>query len=181
MDPAKRAEQPQGPPTVRDPIREARLSDAEAIAAIYNHYVLHTVVTFEEEPVSGAAMEERMRRVAERFPWLVHEEGGEVLGYSYAAPWQVRSAYRYTAESTVYLREDVRGRGIGRPLYAALLARVAALGAHVAVGGIALPNPASVALHERLGFRKTAHMPEVGRKFERWIDVGWWALRLPPA
>ena len=159
-------------------IRVALPSDAAAIAAIYNHYVLHTTVTFEEQALPAEEMERRIREVSLRFPWLVCEEGGEVRGYSYAGAWHARAAYRHAAESTVYLHAGATGRGLGRLLYTALLERLEAMGLHRLVGVIALPNAASVALHERLGFEKAGHLSEVGWKFGRWIDVGWWVRAL---
>lgn len=159
-------------------IRDAKPADAAAIAAIYNHYIAKTVVTFEEVEVTAEEMRRRRRLVAEKFPWLVVEEAGSVVGYAYASPWHARAAYRHSVETTVYLAPDATGRGLGRPLYEALLDRLPPLGVHAAIGGIALPNPASVALHERLGFAKAAHYREVGHKFGRWIDVGYWQLTL---
>jgi L-amino acid N-acyltransferase YncA len=160
-------------------IRPATSDDADAICAIYNHHVAHTVVTFEEQPVAAADMRARMTDVAAaQLPWLVLEEAGEVLGYSYAGRWKPRSAYRFTVESTIYLAEHAVGRGIGRALYGELLAELARLGVHAVLGGISLPNAASVALHEKLGFTQVAHFRELGWKFERWIDVGYWQLQL---
>lgn len=156
-------------------IREVSGGDAAAIAAIYNHYVLHTVVTFEEAVVSVAEMARRIEEVAAAsLPWLVAEQAGRVVGYAYASRWKGRSGYRFTAEVTVYLDPAHVGRGLGARLYGELLPRLQALGLHAVIGGIALPNEASVKLHERFGMRKVAHFPEQGRKFERWIDVGYW-------
>jgi len=101
-------------------VRSATVADAVQISAIYNHYIAHTVVTFEEEPLSVASMAQRMERVLQEFPWLVWEEGGEVLGYAYATRWHERSAYRHSVESTIYLRTDAVGRRIGSRLYEAL-------------------------------------------------------------
>ena len=98
----------------------------------------------------------------------------QVVGYAYAGRWHDRSAYRYSVETTIYLDADHLGKSIGSGLYAALLQQLKERGMHVAIGGIALPNPGSVALHEKLGFRKVAHYGEVGFKFNRWIDVGYW-------
>jgi L-amino acid N-acyltransferase YncA len=159
-------------------IRDARLSDAGAIAGIYNHYVLNTSITFEEEAVPGEVMQGRIQSVIPRLPWTVYQEGAEVVGYSYAAAWHARGAYRHSVECTIYLHADAAGRGIGKVLYSDLLERLIRLGLHRAVGVIALPNPASVALHEKLGFQKAAHLSEMGWKFERWIDVGYWLREL---
>jgi phosphinothricin acetyltransferase len=124
-------------------------------------------------------MAQRIRDVSAVLPWLVHEDAaGRVTGYAYATKWRVRSAYRFSAETSVYVAPGQGGQGIGSALYTALLAALRQRGVHMAIGGIAQPNPASVALHERLGFVKVAHFSEVGRKFDRWIDVGYWELRL---
>lgn len=159
-------------------IRPVTENDAAAIAEIYNHYVLHTVVTFEEVVVPADEMVRRIREVTATHPWLVRAEGDEILGYVYARPWHVRSAYRNSVESTIYLRHDATGRGLGRELYSKLLDILAASGLHCAVGGISLPNPASVALHERLGFVASGRLPELGFKFGEWVDVGYWWRRL---
>jgi phosphinothricin acetyltransferase len=159
-------------------IRACIAADAAAIAEIYNHYVRETVVTFEETPVSAAEMAQRIGDIGARFPWLVSEEGDAVVGWAYAAAWKTRSAYRFSVETTVYLATGHQGRGIGTALYRTLLDELRARGLHSAVGGIALPNPSSVALHEKLGFRKIAHFAEVGRKFDGWVDVGYWQLIL---
>lgn len=157
-------------------IRTASATDAAQIASIYNHYVLHTSVTFEEEPVSEAAMSARITDTIASLPWLVAESDGQLLGYAHASKWKVRAAYRYAAESTIYLRTGAGGRGLGTELYRRLIEEVRARGMHTVIGGIALPNEASRRLHEKLGFRKTAHFTAVGWKFQRWIDVGYWQL-----
>ena len=162
-------------------IRACTADDAAQISEIYNHYVRDTVVTFEEVPVSVPEMAQRIEDVTDRFPWIVWEEKGAVLGYAYAALWQKRSAYRHTAESTVYLGPAHLGRGIGAALYRELIGGLRPLDVRCVVGGIALPNPGSVALHEKLGFRKIGVFPAVGRKFGRWIDVGYWQLMLDGA
>lgn len=159
-------------------IRPATPDDAAAIVAIYNHYVATTVISFEERPVTPDEMAGRIGDVMASLPWLVYEAGGRVLGYAYATKWRVRSAYRYSAETSVYVAPGEGGKGIGSALYQELLDQLRAREIHMAIGGIAQPNPASVALHERLGFEKVAHFKEVGRKFDRWIDMGYWELRL---
>jgi L-amino acid N-acyltransferase YncA len=159
-------------------IRACTAADAAAICAIYNHYVLETVITFEETPVATTEMAQRIADVTARFPWLVAEEGGTVVGYAYATPWKVRSAYRFSVESTVYIAPGQMGRGVGTALYRELIDALRTLGVHCAVGGIALPNAASIALHEKLGFRKIGQFVEIGRKFDRWVDVGYWELIL---
>jgi L-amino acid N-acyltransferase YncA len=163
-----------------DPIvRPATAADAEAVAGIYNHYVAHTIVTFEEEAVAAAEMARRMEDVrADALPWLVAERDGAIVGYAYATKWRVRRAYRFSAEVTVYLAPGEGGRGAGSRLYTHLLAELGARKIHAVMGGIALPNDASIALHEKFGFRKVAHFEQTGFKFDRWIDVGYWELIL---
>lgn len=165
-------------------IRAATAADAAAIAAIYNHYVATTTISFEERPVGDAEMAERVAGVTAGLPWLVFEEDGAIMGYAYATPWRARSAYRYSVESSVYVSRDYPRRGIGKRLYLALIEDLRARGVHMVIGGIAQPNEGSVALHESVGFVKVAHFKEVGWKFERWVDVGYWELNLdtvPPA
>ena len=160
-------------------LRPATPADAAAIAAIYNHYVVHTVVTFEEEVVTETDMAQRITEVlgAGR-PWFVWEENGRILGYSYASTWKTRCSYRFSLETTVYLDKDATQRGLGTKLYTALIDALRATKVHVLIGGIALPNAGSVALHEKLGFQKIGHFKEVGWKFDQWIDVGYWELVL---
>jgi phosphinothricin acetyltransferase len=154
-------------------IRDAR-DDAAAIAAIYNHYVEHTVITFEELPVDAADMAARITEVQARWPWLVWEAGSHVQGFAYASTWKTRSAYRHTVETTVYLAPAAVGRGIGSALYAALIARLQPPDVHCLVACIALPNEASEALHRKHGFAHAGVMREVGRKFGKWVDVVHW-------
>jgi phosphinothricin acetyltransferase len=160
-------------------VRDATPADAAAIAAIYDHYVLTSWITFEESPVPAIEMARRMDEVrAASLPWLVAERDGRVVGYAYATKWKGRCAYRYSVESTVYLDPAATGGGLGTALMTALLERLRAASLHVVIAGIALPNPASVKLHERLGLRRVATFAEVGFKFERWIDVGYWQRTL---
>jgi L-amino acid N-acyltransferase YncA len=159
-------------------IRSANPADADAIARIYNHYILHTVISFEEEPVSGADMQRRMAEVQQNFPWLVYEEDGAIAGYAYATPWKNRGAYRNAAETTIYVDKAQLGKRIGARLYEPLLKTLRDRDLHVVMAGIALPNDGSVAIHERFGFVKVGHYREIGRKFDRWVDVGYWQLML---
>jgi phosphinothricin acetyltransferase len=159
-------------------IRTATIEDAGAICSIYNPYVLGTTVTFETEAVTPDVMRTRIADVTAAYPWLVFEENGLVGGYAYASRWRPRAAYRHSVESTVYLAPAFQRRGVGTQLYRELIDRLRSQGVHQVIGGAALPNAGSVALHERLGFKKVAHFAEVGWKFDRWIDVGYWQLAL---
>ena len=160
-------------------VRSASARDAEVIARIYNYYIENTVVTFEEEPVSAQAMAIRVAEVQSlSLPWLVAEAENTVVGYAYANKWKVRSAYRYSVETTIYLEHGYEGRGAGTALYSAVLPILRARGIHVVIGGAALPNEASVALHEKLGFERVATFRQVGFKHDRWVDVAYWQLVL---
>ncbi len=159
-------------------IRAALHSDAAAICAIYNHYVASTTISFEESPVTPDEMAGRIADLSAGMPWYVFEQDGMVIGYAYASPWRARSAYRFSVESTVYVSPAHPRLGIGSALYARLLEDLRARGVRVVLGGIAQPNEASVALHERFGFEKVAHFKQVGHKFGRWVDVGYWELLL---
>lgn len=159
-------------------IRPARPADAVAVAAIYNHFVEHSVVTFATEPEPVSALAADIEAAGASLPYLVWEDGGAVRGYALASGWKSRCAYRFAVETSVYLAPGAEGRGVGTRLYGELLDQVAAAGHHCALGGIALPNPASVALHEKLGFVQVGLLKEVGRKFDTWIDVGYWQLML---
>lgn len=158
-------------------VRPARAVDAEAIVAIYNHYIANTVVTFEEQPVTAPRMAQRLDEAAP-LPWLVAESDGEVVGYACASKWKGRCAYRYSVESSVYLDPAAVGRGIGSMLYAALIDALHAQRLHTIISGIALPNDASIRLHEKFGFRKIGHFEQVGYKFGRWIDVAYFQLSI---
>jgi len=160
-------------------IRPATPTDAEALVNIYNHYITDTVITFEETPLSAADFSARIQKVLDGgYPYFVAEEDGRVLGYSYASQFRARVSYRYTVESTVYLDHTLTGKGTGTQLYTTLIEELKIRGYHLVLGGITLPNPASVALHEKMGFSKVAHFSEVGYKFDRWLDVGFWELML---
>ena len=156
-------------------IRPATRNDAESIARIYNHYILNTIITFEEEAVSVDDMADRIDEIQSApLPWLVIEQDGIIAGYAYASKWKGRCAYRYSAESTIYLADGYIGQGLGYRLYEALLLQLQAVGYHAVIGSISMPNPSSIALHEKFGMSQVAHFREVGWKFGRWIDVGYW-------
>src|SRR5664279_750638 len=159
-------------------IRSALATDAQAMADIYNPFILGTTITFEEEAVTPQEMASRIGIVLLALPWLVIEVQGTVAGYAYATPWKTRSAYRRTVESAIYVAPSQVGQGLGTRLYEALLGELQQLGVHAVLGGIALPNEASVALHERLGFEKVGQLQQVGWKLQRWVDVGYWEKQL---
>ncbi len=156
-------------------VRDATDADLAAITRIYNHYIRTSIATFMETELTEPEMAGRIAEVrAAGLPWLVTEADGGIAGYAYAGRWKRRSAYRFSTEVTIYLDPERTGNGLGTTLYGELLDRLPACGVHVVIGGISLPNAASVALHERLGFEKVAHFKEVGFKFGQWIDVGYW-------
>jgi phosphinothricin acetyltransferase len=160
-------------------IRPVTSQDAAALAAIYNYYVENTTITFEEAPIAPEIMNERVDEVtAAHLPWLVAEEGGKIVGYACASKWKGRSAYRFSVEISVYLTPETVSKGWGTKLYTELFASLREGSIHTVIGGIALPNPASVALHEKFGMRKVAHFLEVGFKFKHWVDVGYWQTTL---
>lgn len=159
-------------------IRDATESDAQSICDIYNYYVANSVITFEEAPIAATEMADRLAVSMHEMPWLVCEDQQNVVGYAHASKWKGRCAYRYAAEVSVYFDPQATGRGLGAELYGQLIARLRSLSIHTVIGGIALPNEASVALHEKLGFKKVAHFKQVGYKQSRWIDVGYWQLML---
>jgi phosphinothricin acetyltransferase len=159
-------------------IRPAVPEDTGGIAEIYNHYIRHTAITFEEEPLTAEAMEGRIRTVIPRYPWFVWEEDGVVGGYAYAHAWHQRAAYRYAAEDSIYLRPGWERRGIGRKLLAELIGELKKRDLHVLMAVITMPNPASVGLHEGLGFKKAGQFDEIGFKLGKRLDVGYWELIL---
>ncbi len=159
-------------------IRPVHAADAPRICEIYNHYVRHSVYTFDEESVTLAQMQQRINVISASFPWLILEQEQTVQGYAYAAAWKPRAAYRYSVETTIYLHPDAAGQGLGRPLYQALADELRGREFHCAMAMIALPNVPSVKVHEAIGFSKIGHSIEIGHKFDSWVDVGYWQLLL---
>jgi phosphinothricin acetyltransferase len=160
-------------------IRDAEKGDSDAIAHLYNHYIENTAISFEEKPVSGAVIQQRIESVQSAgLPWIVAVEDDTVMGYAYATKWKERSAYRFAVESSVYLAKQAHGRGLGASLDETLFAKLRESGIQTVIGGITLPNPASVALHEKMGMKKVAQFEKVGFKFGQWHDVGYWQLNL---
>ncbi|HEQ0023367.1 TPA: N-acetyltransferase [Pseudomonas aeruginosa] len=155
-------------------IRLCESRDVAQICEIYNYYINHTVITFETEPLTISEMSERIDAYTKVYPWFVCEVEGRIVGYAYASKWKERSAYKNTAEVTVYLKNGLSRQGFGKALYASLLQSLRELKCHVVLACIALPNEPSEKLHEHLGFKKVAHFSEVGYKFGNWVDVGYW-------
>src|SRR6201995_870986 len=154
-------------------VRGATADDAEALAAIYGHHVLHGFGTFEEEPPSAAEMETRRRTVQEKgLPYLVAELDGQVLGFAYAGPFRPRAAYRYTLEDSVYVAPEAKGKGVGRAVLSAVIAACEALGVRQLMAVIGdSGNSGSVGLHKALGFEQTGVGRSVGFKHGRWVDI----------
>jgi phosphinothricin acetyltransferase len=159
-------------------IRNVAAADVADITEIYNHYIRETTVTFEEESLSDEEMAVRIHHISLQYPYIVFEESGRVVGYAYATRWKERSAYRNSAETTVYVHKDSVGRGIGKQLYHQLIELCKQTNLHYLIGGITMPNDASVKLHESLGFKYVGTFKEVGYKFEKWLDVGYWGRRM---
>jgi phosphinothricin acetyltransferase len=162
---------------VKQMIRSVKEGDADAILGIYNYYIENTVITCEELPLTPAEMGARIRTISAKYPYLVREDEGEISGYAYANAFKERSAYRYTAELSVYLKHGTQGKGRGKELLGSLLE--AARGSmHTLISVITLPNEPSIGMVEHFGFKKAGHYHEVGFKKGRWLDVGYWELIL---
>lgn len=160
-------------------IRSAELSDSSQVAGIYNYYIASSHATFELEPIETIEMEKRVRETIERgYPFLVCEVDSEIVGYAYGRQFRPRRAYQHSIEISVYIKTGHEQKRIATRLYENLLSEIENGNFHTIVAGISLPNDASVRLHESFGFEKTAHFSEVGRKFDRWIDVGYWQMIL---
>lgn len=152
-------------------IREVKPTDAKAIADIYNYYIVNTTVTYELEPVTEKEMAQRIEEISTRYPYFVFEQEGQVIAYCYAHPWRTRAAYQHTLETTIYLRHDVKHRGIGSVMVKHLIELCRQQGYHVLIACATDENEESRIFHEHLGFKHVAHYSEVGRKFGRWIGI----------
>lgn len=155
-------------------VRPATEADADAVAAIYAREVVEGYATFDTVAPPLDLWVVKTTSSDPRSPFLVAVEDGLVVGFAYAGPYRERGAYANTRETTVYLAPEAAGRGVGRQLYGDLLARLAAAGVHTVLAAIALPNDASEGLHRACGYERLGVMRDVGRKFDRWIDVAWW-------
>ncbi|HLZ79066.1 MAG TPA: GNAT family N-acetyltransferase [Sphingomonas sp.] len=161
-------------------VRAVSPDDASAIAAIYRPYVTDTVITFELDPPDAAEFRKRIMQVTATHPWLVAALDGRVVGYAYGSTYRTRPAYRWVAETGIYLDGTAHGHGIGRALYTALLDELTRRGFVAAMGVMTAGNPASNALHERLGFRHVGTQPGIGFKHGAWHDVVFWQRDLAP-
>lgn len=161
-------------------IRPVSVNDAAKLADIYNHYVTNTLISFEEEEISADTMLSRIKDADKSAGiWLVLETDSLILGYAYCTHWKARSAYRFSHEVTIYLAPEAQGKGVGTRLYQALLDAISRRPIKNILAIIALPNDASIALHEKIGMKKVAHFEKVGYKFGQWVDVGYWQMSLP--
>ncbi len=159
-------------------IRLATIDDAAAMLDIYRPYVLNTAISFETDAPSIQEFQSRISEGIAKFPWLVCEIDGRVRGYAYSSAHRSRRAYTWSVEATVYVQQKFQGKGIGKALYERLLPMLKKQGVVNVIAGIALPNQASVAIHESFGFEKVAQFKDVGFKMEKWWDVGYWQLQL---
>ena len=158
-------------------IREANSKDAKAIALIYNYYISNTTISFEEKPVNENIVIQRINS-NEKNKWWIYQSADELLGYAYSTKWKPRSAYRYTVESSIYLKPNNFRNGIGTALYIKLLESLKKEGFRRVLAGISLPNDSSVLFHENFGFKKVGQLEAVGYKFKKWIDIGYWELKI---
>lgn len=157
-------------------IRVATEADAGQIVVIYAPFVSENAVSFELVPPTASEMAQRISSALERYPWLVSVRDGAVTGYAYASPFLTREAYQWSVDSSVYIHEEHRGQGVGKALYTSLFACLRLLGYYNVYAGVTLPNDASVALHESMGFSPVGVYRHVGYKFGEWHDVMWLEL-----
>ena len=154
-------------------IRLAKPSDARSLLDIYAPYVENTAITFEYEVPTIEDFAIRIEKTLEKYPYLVAEEDGVVLGYAYASTYYARAAYDWAVELSVYVSQDARGKGVGSKLYDALEEMLEKMGYIHFLACISLPNEASLALHRKRGYQQVAHFPKIGYKFNRWYDIVW--------
>ena len=157
-------------------IREATIEDAQAIADIYNYYLLNTTIVFQEEPFSVEYFEGKINGSSKKYPFIVIEEAGQLLGYALLKRYYCGCSYGETVELSIYILPDRRGSGLGNMLITELLNRAKANKLHTILAGIVTENEASIALHEKFGFEKVGHLKQMATKFGRWLDVGYWQL-----
>ena len=159
-------------------IRKATLDDVNSLLEIYNYYVINTTVTFDEVPVSLSAFTEKLELILKDYPCIVFEENNGISGFAYGSKFRPKPAYNFTVESTVYVKNGAHGKQIGSRLYKELIALLKQRDFKSVLGVLTIPNPASVKLHEKFGFTQVAHLKEVGFKFDTWLDVGIFQLKI---
>lgn len=159
-------------------IRPFEIKDTKQLLDIYNYYVLNSVATFDDAVLPFEVFLEKVTTINNTYPFLVFEEHDELLGYAYGSKFRPKPAYSNTVESTVYVKHGQHGKQIGSLLYGELLKELKKENYHVVLGVLTLPNEVSVKLHEKFGFKQVAHLKEVGLKFNKWLDVGFWQLSL---
>jgi L-amino acid N-acyltransferase YncA len=162
-------------------IRPATEADLAAINDIYNHYVLHSTCTYQEEPETMDGRRRWFSRHGEKHPIIVAEAGGQVVGWGSLSPYHARSAYRFTVENSVYVRHDMHRRGVGALLLSELIVRAQKIGHRAIIAAIDREETASVAIHAKFHFEKVGHFRRVGLKFGRWLDVVYMELELESA
>ncbi len=154
-------------------IRTAQADDAKALLEIYRPYVLKTAITFEYEVPSVSEFEERIKKISSRYPYLVAEESGKIIGYAYASSFKERAAYDWTAETSIYMDETKKSLGTGTALYKSLEERMKLQNVTNLCACIAYPNPQSISFHEKFGYKTVAHFHQCGYKFNTWYDMIW--------
>lgn len=159
-------------------IRRFKPEDIPKLLHIYNYYVLNSVVTFDDKALSLETFTEKVNGINSEYPFIVFEEENTILGYAYGSRFRPKPAYQNTVEATIYLKHSIQGKGIGTQLYSRLIELLKKRKFHIVLGVLTLPNEASEKLHEKLGFKKVAHLKEVGLKFGAWHDVGMYQLSL---
>jgi len=159
-------------------IRPFKINDTQQLLDIYNYYVLNSVATFDIEPLTFDFFSKKINRINKDYPFIVFEAKNEILGFAYGSRFRPKPAYNKTAEVTVYVKYDNHGKQIGSKLYKALITLLKQSHYHILLGVLTLPNEASVKLHEKFGFKQVANLEQVGFKFDKWHDVGFWQLVL---
>ena len=159
-------------------VRIATTSDAHAMLDIYTPYILSTAFTFETEVPSTEQFTKRIETYLEKYPWLVCEVDNKIAGYVYASTHRDREAYQWTCESSVYVHDDFKGKGVGSELYAVLFEILKYQGVRNVYAGITMPNEASEKMHAKCGFERFAIYDNIGYKLDSWHKVGWWKLQL---
>lgn len=159
-------------------IRSCEASDVSSVVEIFNHYVKHETCTFQLQTLSHQQMADKVNDVLHDYPFLVIEQDAQVVGFAYGSRWRQKQAYDRSVEVSIYIKHQLKSKGMGQLLYSALIQELKKRGFHLAVACLTLPNPKSIALHERLGFHRVGVFTEAGKKFGQWHDVGFWQKKL---